>query len=48
MANSQHLDILMQGVDVWSKWGEENHRLKPDFSGASLGGASLRSEVVTV
>ncbi|MFN2453255.1 MAG: pentapeptide repeat-containing protein [Pyrinomonadaceae bacterium] len=42
MANSQHLDILMQGVDVWNKWREENHRLRPDLSGASLGGAYLR------
>ena len=34
MTNSEHLDILKQGVDVWNKWRKENPVLRPNFTGA--------------
>jgi hypothetical protein len=30
MANAEHLAILRQGVDVWSKWREANPDIQPD------------------
>jgi hypothetical protein len=42
MANSNHLDVLRQGVEVWNKWRDENPDLeKPDLSGADLNMANL-------
>jgi uncharacterized protein YjbI with pentapeptide repeats len=41
MANTEHLDILRQGVEVWNKWREENPDLKPDLGRASLVGVNL-------
>jgi len=41
MANQEHLEILMKGVDVWNKWREDNPNVKVDLSGANLSGADL-------
>jgi uncharacterized protein YjbI with pentapeptide repeats len=32
MANPEHLAILKQGVDVWTKWRIDNPKIKPDLS----------------
>jgi len=42
MANQEHLDILMQGVEVWNQWREENSEIKPDLRMADLSDADLR------
>jgi uncharacterized protein YjbI with pentapeptide repeats len=31
MANKEHVDILMQGVEVWNKWREEHPEIEPDL-----------------
>jgi hypothetical protein len=36
MANSEHLAILIQGVEVWNRWREENPEIRPDLRGGSL------------
>jgi uncharacterized protein YjbI with pentapeptide repeats len=36
MANSEHLTILKQGVEVWNRWREDNPQIKPDLRGAKL------------
>src|SRR5438270_103106 len=50
MANQEHLDILMQGVEVWNRWREEQHHqgIRSDrsffhsyFSEVDLTGADL-------
>jgi len=41
MANQEHLDILMQGVDVWNEWRKEHPDIQPDLSFALLIGANL-------
>jgi Pentapeptide repeats (8 copies) len=41
MANQEHLEILMQGVEVWNQWRGEHAHIRPDFSKASLRGADL-------
>ncbi len=33
MANDQHIQILLEGVDAWNKWRSENGDIKPDLSG---------------
>ena len=43
MANTEHLEILRQGVEVWNKWGDENPAVDPDLIGADLSGASLKN-----
>lgn len=48
MANSEHLNLLQQGVDAWNEWRERNPEIIPDLSGTSLieadfGGANLRN-----
>ena len=42
MANDEHLAILMQGVEVWNKWRDENPDVRPNLSGADLFMAYLR------
>jgi len=44
MANSEHLKILKQGVEVWNKWRwrDENSFINPDLSNINLNGANLR------
>jgi len=47
MANPEHLQILMQGVDAWNKWMMEIPHILPDFEGADLNGANLRGADLT-
>lgn len=44
MANREHLEIIMRGVDAWNKWrlDEENYDILADLSGADLHGANLQ------
>jgi len=32
---------ILQGLDVWNKWREENPEIKPDLEGINLNGANL-------
>lgn len=41
MADPEHIDILMEGVDVWNKWREDNLTIGADFSDADLSGVDL-------
>jgi uncharacterized protein YjbI with pentapeptide repeats len=41
MANSEHLEVLQQGVKVWNKWREDNPDTYPDLLGADLISANL-------
>ncbi|HKP71316.1 MAG TPA: toll/interleukin-1 receptor domain-containing protein, partial [Pyrinomonadaceae bacterium] len=41
MANEEHLNILMQGVEVWNQWRYENPEVEPDLSYAFLLAAKL-------
>jgi hypothetical protein len=41
MANSEHLQILQQGVETWAPWRRQNPHIKPDLHGAILRGARL-------
>src|SRR5947209_5808394 len=43
MANSEHLEILEQGVDVWNKWRAENDVARPELRNADLFGTHLNS-----
>ena len=36
MANPEHLEILIQGVEIWNKWREEYPEIRPDLRGGSL------------
>lgn len=36
MANQEHLDILMQGMEVWNQWRREHPDIQPDLSEAHL------------
>jgi len=42
MANTEHLEILKQGVEAWNEWRIEHVEVRPDLSGAILIGANLR------
>lgn len=42
MANSEHLDILRQGVEVWNLWREDHPELRPDLVSANLSEINLR------
>jgi hypothetical protein len=47
MANPEHLEILMRGVEVWNKWRNENPDVVPslrhaDFQGKELDGVDLK------
>ena len=41
MANSEHLEILKEGVVAWNKWRGNNLNIFPDLSNADLGGRKL-------
>ena len=41
MANQEHIDLLMQGVEVWNKWREEHPEMQPDLREVSLRGHDL-------
>ena len=36
MANTEHLEILKQGVEVWNRWREENPNVHPDLSSTAF------------
>lgn len=36
MANHEHLDILMQGVEAWNQWRKKYLNIQPNFGGANL------------
>jgi hypothetical protein len=42
MANSEHLAVLTQGVEVWNRWRGAHQDLTPALSEADLRGADLR------
>lgn len=42
MANQKHLDILMQGVEMWNKWRKEHPEIHPDLKEATLRKADLK------
>jgi hypothetical protein len=41
MANPEHLKILLEGVEVWNQWREDNPEVIPDLSEANLSEANL-------
>jgi uncharacterized protein YjbI with pentapeptide repeats len=41
MVDKKHLEILMQGVEVWNEWRDNNPYIDPDLSYAELKGANL-------
>lgn len=41
MANSEHVEILKQGVDTWNKWRADNPDIIPDLSRANLSDTNL-------
>lgn len=41
MANSKHLAILKQGVEVWNKWKKENPKITIDLSNTKLNSLDL-------
>jgi uncharacterized protein YjbI with pentapeptide repeats len=41
MANPEHLELLRQGVEVWSSWWAKERFVLPDLQGANLSGANL-------
>ena len=42
MANSEHVEILKQGVKAWNKWREENPTIVPDLKSLHYEYADLR------
>ncbi len=38
MSNPVHVEILMQGVEVWNAWRKQNPSVHPDLSGIGLEG----------
>ncbi|MFL6282927.1 MAG: toll/interleukin-1 receptor domain-containing protein [Pyrinomonadaceae bacterium] len=36
MANSEHLELINQGVEAWNEWREHNPEIEPDLSSADL------------
>jgi hypothetical protein len=41
MANPEHVEILMQGAEVWNQWRKENSTVIPYLSEADLTSANL-------
>ena len=41
MANKEHLEVLIQGTDVWNAWREQHPEIQPDLTRAKLWGADL-------
>jgi uncharacterized protein YjbI with pentapeptide repeats len=41
MANQEHVDRLLQGVEEWNQWRKENPEISPDLYGADFSGATL-------
>ena len=43
MANTTHLDILLQGSSIWNAWRDQNPTICPDLYQASLSSANLEN-----
>ena len=43
MANQEHVDRLLQGVEVWNQWRQKNPKINPDLIDVDLSGALLRA-----
>ena len=43
MANSEHLAILKQGVEVWNQWRKDQPEVEPNLKGANLKNLNLES-----
>jgi uncharacterized protein YjbI with pentapeptide repeats len=41
MANADHLELLLQGVDPWNAWRAKEPHITPNLRGANLRGANL-------
>src|SRR5690349_5696671 len=41
MANSEHVEILRRGVDIWNRWRKENSQVRPDLRRFSCKGPCL-------
>jgi uncharacterized protein YjbI with pentapeptide repeats len=41
MANQQHLDLLLQGVDSWNQWRQKHLDIEPDLNDVDLSGINL-------
>jgi uncharacterized protein YjbI with pentapeptide repeats len=41
MANSEHLQILQQGVEAWNAWRRQSEGMRPNLTQADLHGANL-------
>jgi hypothetical protein len=41
MANPEHLAKLMEGVEAWNEWRDQNFNIYPDLKGVDLSGANL-------
>lgn len=41
MANSEHLALIKQGVEVWNSWYKKNRRVVPDLAQANLSSLNL-------
>ena len=42
MANPEHLELLLDGIDTWNEWREEFPTVEPDLSEADLAGVNLK------
>lgn len=42
MANSEHLALIKQGVEVWNNWYQNHKKVIPDFAQANLSNLNLR------
>ena len=43
MANSEHLALIEQGVEVWNTWYRKHKRITPDLAQANLSNLNLRA-----
>ena len=47
MANSEHLELLRQGVEVWNSWRAKERSVRLDLRGANLASANLSGANLT-
>ena len=47
MANTQHVDMLQEGVEVWNEWRKQNPAIRADLSGAMLQKTNLTGAILT-
>lgn len=40
MANQEHVDIFLKGIDAWNAWRDENPDIEPDLSHTNLSGSN--------